>query len=385
MLDVLIQLLPSVLLEGLILGFVYAMIALGYTMVYGVLELINFAHSEIFMAGAIAGAETFILLKSVVPNAFVLLTLAVLIGGGVAALVAILVERLAYRPLRKRGTTNRLVPLITAIGVSFFLQDLARLIEGLWHNAFYRRYPTFSVFEKSYTIPNLIGYLVIAITLLVFFWVLIYFFDWLYKTLAKGKAGLGPRTRWYAAAALTLLFLVLYRAIIFADLGMTIQMKSILVIVVSLAMLYGLNWLVHKTKLGIAIRAVAQDMQTAALMGIDPDTIISRTFLIGGFLGGVAGVLFGLLYTLVHPYVGFIPGIKAFTAAVLGGIGNITGAAVGGLVLGMLEMLGGTYLTFLTDGAMGTEYKDILAFAILIFILLFRPQGIIGQQLGEKV
>jgi len=385
LLDVLIQLLPSVLLEGLILGFVYAMIALGYTMVYGVLELINFAHSEIFMAGAIAGAETFILLKSVVPNAFVLLTLAVLIGGGVAALVAILVERLAYRPLRKRGTTNRLVPLITAIGVSFFLQDLARLIEGLWHNAFYRRYPTFSVFEKSYTIPNLIGYLVIAITLLVFFWVLIYFFDWLYKTLAKGKAGLGPRTRWYAAAALTLLFLVLYRAIIFADLGMTIQMKSILVIVVSLAMLYGLNWLVHKTKLGIAIRAVAQDMQTAALMGIDPDTIISRTFLIGGFLGGVAGVLFGLLYTLVHPYVGFIPGIKAFTAAVLGGIGNITGAAVGGLVLGMLEMLGGTYLTFLTDGAMGTEYKDILAFAILIFILLFRPQGIIGQQLGEKV
>ena len=385
MLDVLIQLLPSVLLEGLILGFVYAMIALGYTMVYGVLELINFAHSEIFMAGAIAGAETFILLKSVVPNAFVLLTLAVLIGGGVAALVAILVERLAYRPLRKRGTTNRLVPLITAIGGSFFLQDLARLIEGLWHNAFYRRYPTFSVFEKSYTIPNLIGYLVIAITLLVFFWVLIYFFDWLYKTLAKGKAGLGSRTRWYAAAALTLLFLVLYRAIIFADLGMTIQMKSILVIVVSLAMLYGLNWLVHKTKLGIAIRAVAQDMQTAALMGIDPDTIISRTFLIGGFLGGVAGVLFGLLYTLVHPYVGFIPGIKAFTAAVLGGIGNITGAAVGGLVLGMLEMLGGTYLTFLTDGAMGTEYKDILAFAILIFILLFRPQGIIGQQLGEKV
>ena len=385
MLDVLIQLLPSVLLEGLILGFVYAMIALGYTMVYGVLELINFAHSEIFMSGAIAGAETFILLKSVVPNAFLLLTLAVLIGGGVAALVAILVERLAYRPLRKRGTTNRLVPLITAIGVSFFLQDLARLIEGLWHNAFYRRYPTFNVFEKSYTIPNLIGYLVIAITLLVFFWVLIYFFDWLYKTLAKGKAGLGPRTRWYAAAALTLLFLVLYRAIIFTDLGMTIQMKSILVIVVSLAMLYGLNWLVHKTKLGIAIRAVAQDMQTAALMGIDPDTIISRTFLIGGFLGGVAGVLFGLLYTLVHPYVGFIPGIKAFTAAVLGGIGNITGAAVGGLVLGMLEMLGGTYLTFLTDGAMGTEYKDILAFAILIFILLFRPQGIIGQQLGEKV
>ncbi len=384
MLEILIQLLPSVLLEGLILGFVYAMIALGYTMVYGVLELINFAHSEIFMAGAVAGAETFILLKGAIANPFLLLALALLIGGTVAAVVAILVERLAYRPLRKRGTTNRLVPLITAIGVSFFLQDLVRLIEGLWHNAFYRRYPSFAVFEATYNLPNWIGVLVIALTVWVGFWVLAYFGDWLLRRFAKRAPAKGRTLSW-VAAGLTLVFLVLYRHVVFTDLGMTIQMKSILVIVVSLAMLYGLNWLVHKTKLGIAIRAVAQDAQTASLMGIDPDVIVSRTFLIGGFLGGVAGVLFGLLYTLVHPYVGFIPGIKAFTAAVLGGIGNITGAAVGGLVLGMLEMLGGTYLTFLTNGAMGTEYKDILAFMILIFILLFRPQGIIGQQLGEKV
>jgi len=384
LLEILIQLLPSVLLEGLILGFVYAMIALGYTMVYGVLELINFAHSEIFMAGAVAGAETFILLKGAIANPFLLLALALLIGGTVAAVVAILVERLAYRPLRKRGTTNRLVPLITAIGVSFFLQDLVRLIEGLWHNAFYRRYPSFAVFEATYNLPNWIGVLVIALTVWVGFWVLAYFGDWLLRRFAKRAPAKGRTLSW-VAAGLTLVFLVLYRHVVFTDLGMTIQMKSILVIVVSLAMLYGLNWLVHKTKLGIAIRAVAQDAQTASLMGIDPDVIVSRTFLIGGFLGGVAGVLFGLLYTLVHPYVGFIPGIKAFTAAVLGGIGNITGAAVGGLVLGMLEMLGGTYLTFLTNGAMGTEYKDILAFMILIFILLFRPQGIIGQQLGEKV
>ncbi len=384
MLEILIQLLPSVLLEGLILGFVYAMIALGYTMVYGVLELINFAHSEIFMAGAVAGAETFILLKGVIANPFLLLALALLIGGTVAAVVAILVERLAYRPLRKRGTTNRLVPLITAIGVSFFLQDLVRLIEGLWHNAFYRRYPSFAVFEATYNLPNWIGVITIALTVWVGFWVLAYFGDWLLRRF-KNRAPAKGRTLSLVAAGLTLVFLFLYRHVVFADLGMTIQMKSILVIVVSLAMLYGLNWLVHKTKLGIAIRAVAQDAQTASLMGIDPDVIVSRTFLIGGFLGGVAGVLFGLLYTLVHPYVGFIPGIKAFTAAVLGGIGNITGAAVGGLVLGMLEMLGGTYLTFLTNGAMGTEYKDILAFMILIFILLFRPQGIIGQQLGEKV
>ena len=385
MLEILIQLLPSVLLEGLILGFVYAMIALGYTMVYGVLELINFAHSEIFMAGAVAGAETFILLKAAIPNPFILLTLAILIGGAVAAIVAILVERLAYRPLRKRGTTNRLVPLITAIGVSFFLQDLVRLIEGLWHNAFYRRYPSFAVFEATYNLPNWLGVLTIAVTVWLAFWVLAYFGDGLIRLFSKRKPRATGRTLSLIAAGLTLVFLALYRHVVFADLGMTIQMKSILVIVVSLIMLYGLNWLVHKTKLGIAIRAVAQDAQTASLMGIDPDVIVSRTFLIGGFLGGVAGVLFGLLYTLVHPYVGFIPGIKAFTAAVLGGIGNITGAAVGGLVLGMLEMLGGTYLTFLTNGAMGTEYKDILAFMILIFILLFRPQGIIGQQLGEKV
>ncbi len=387
MLEVLIQLLPSVLLEGLILGFVYAMIALGYTMVYGVLELINFAHSEIFMSGAVAGAETFILLKGAIANPFILLALAILIGGTVAAIVAILVERLAYRPLRKRGTTNRLVPLITAIGASFFLQDLVRLIEGLWHNAFYRRYPSFEVFEATYTLPNLLGSLIILLTLWLVFWVVAYFFYWIYRTVTRtqGISRKASRGLWIAALVLTLLSAVIYRTTIFGDLGLTIQMKSILVVVISFAMLYGLNWLVHRTKLGIAIRAVAQDAQTASLMGIDPDVIITYTFLIGGFLGGVAGVLFGLLYTLVHPYVGFIPGIKAFTAAVLGGIGNITGAAIGGLVLGMLEMLGGTYLTFLTNGAMGTEYKDILAFAILIFILLFRPQGIMGEQVGEKV
>ena len=385
MLGDLIQLLPSVLLEGLILGFVYAMIALGYTMVYGVLELINFAHSEIFMAGAVAGAETFIMLKGVITNPFVLLVVAILIGGAVAALVAILVERLAYRPLRKRGTTNRLVPLITAIGVSFFLQDLVRLIEGLWHNAFYRRYPSFAVFEATYTLPNWLGVITIALTVWVIFWGLLATGYWIYRLVARSSRPTPNRELMIAAGALTLVFIFAYRGAVFGDLMMSIQMKSILVIVVSILMLYGLNWLVHKTKLGMAIRAVAQDAQTASLMGIDPDVVVSRTFLIGGFLGGVAGVLFGLLYTLVHPYVGFIPGIKAFTAAVLGGIGNITGAAVGGLVLGMLEMLGGTYLTFLTGGAMGTEYKDILAFMILIFILLFRPQGIIGQQVGEKV
>ncbi len=389
MFEVLISLLPSVLLEGLILGFVYAMIALGYTMVYGVLELINFAHSEIFMSGAVAGAETFILLKGTIANPYLLLLVAIIIGGAVAAFVSVSVERLAYRPLRKRGTTNRLVPLITAIGASFFLQDLVRLIEGLWNNAFYRRYPTFDAFERTYNLPVWLGDIVIILSLFTFFFAIVYLIYWVGVRLARAKQKHPTRNTLYALSGLSILFTVLfslkYREVLTTDMGLSIQMKSLLVIVVSLAMLFGLNWLVNKTKLGVAIRAVAQDAQTASLMGINPDVIISRTFLIGGFLGGVAGVLFGLLYTLVHPYVGFIPGIKAFTAAVLGGIGNITGAAVGGLVLGMLEMLGGTYLTFLTNGAMGTEYKDILAFVILILILLFRPQGILGQQVGEKV
>ena len=358
-------------------------------MVYGVLELINFAHSEIFMSGAVAGAETFILLKGTIANPYLLLLVAIIIGGAVAAFVSVSVERLAYRPLRKRGTTNRLVPLITAIGASFFLQDLVRLIEGLWNNAFYRRYPTFDAFERTYNLPVWLGDIVIILSLFTFFFAIVYLIYWVGVRLARAKQKRPTRNTLYALSGLSILFTVLfslkYREVLTTDMGLSIQMKSLLVIVVSLAMLFGLNWLVNKTKLGVAIRAVAQDAQTASLMGINPDVIISRTFLIGGFLGGVAGVLFGLLYTLVHPYVGFIPGIKAFTAAVLGGIGNITGAAVGGLVLGMLEMLGGTYLTFLTNGAMGTEYKDILAFVILILILLFRPQGILGQQVGEKV
>ena len=166
---------------------------------------------------------------------------------------------------------------------------------------------------------------------------------------------------------------------------MAIQNKSILVIGVTIVMMIALDYLVRKTKLGKAIRAVAQDASTASLMGINPDRIIARTFLIGGALGGVAGVLFGLLYSQINPFVGFIPGIKAFTAAVLGGIGNIYGAMLGGLVLGTLETLGGTYLFFMTDGAIGNEYKDIFAFIILVLLLLFRPQGLLGKTQGEKV
>jgi len=300
------------------------MVALGYTMVYGVLGLINFAHSEIFMIGAVAGLEVFRYLgKS--GNPFVILLLAFVVAAAVSGIVAMLIERLAYRPLRRRGGKNVLVPLITAIGVSFLLQDLVRAIEALWHNDFNMQYPSYDSF--NYDIFSAIG----------------------------------------------------------SPLGLILARTGLIVIVVSIVMLLALNYLVNRTKLGKAIRAVAQDMSTAGLMGINADTIISRTFLIGGALAGIAGVLFGLIYTNITPYSGFQPGIKAFTAAVLGGIGNIPGAVVGGLVLGELETLGGTYLGFLTRGNFGSEYAQVLAFLILILILLFRPQGLFGQNVSEKV
>jgi len=319
-LDNLLALLPQVLFDGLLAGFVYAMIALGYTMVYGVLELINFAHSEIFMIGGVVGVEVFRILYPVIPDIYILLAVAVILGGVFSGLSAMGVERLAYRPLRKRGIKNRLVPLITAFGVSFVLQDLVRLIEGLWHNEFYLTMKHTEVLEQSVTI-----------------------------------------------------------------LGVFIQYKSMILIGLSLVMLIGLTVLVNRTKLGLAIRSVAQDASTAGLMGINPEKIIAQTFFIGGALGGVAGVLFALQFTTISAYVGFLPGIKAFTAAVLGGIGNIPGAVVGGLVLGEIETLAGTFLPSLTNGAVGTEYKDIIAFLILILLLLFRPQGLLGQVVKEKV
>ncbi|GEM85018.1 branched-chain amino acid ABC transporter permease [Meiothermus hypogaeus] len=321
----LFAILPQTFLEGLLLGFVYAMVALGYTMVYGVLGLINFAHSEVFMIGAVIGLEVFRFWGNpeapVISNPFLLLLVALVFAAIGSGIMAVLVERFAYRPLRKRGSKSILVPMITAIGVSFLLQDLTRIYAALRHNEFNMQYRTFDALNTVLELP----------------------------------------------------------------LETTVQVKGIIVIVVSILMLIGLTYLVNRTKLGKAIRAVSQDMQTAALMGINPDTIISRTFLVGGSLGGVAGVLFGLLYTNVTPYSGVLPGLKAFTSAVLGGIGNIPGAMVGGLILGQLETLSGTYLPFLTNGNFGTEYKDVFAFLTLVLLLLFRPQGIFGQNVSEKV
>lgn len=308
-------------MDGIVLGFMYALIALGYTMVYGVLEFINFAHSEIFMIGAFVGVEILLLLESsgslAALHPAIVLFLVLFFGMVLSGLAAMALERVAYRPLR---TAPRLVPLISAIGASFFLQDLIRLIESLWRNAFYLTYPAFGPLEKS------------------------------------------------------------------LKLGATVEisLKSLLVIATALVMLLGLYLFVNRTKVGLAIRAVAQDPDTASLMGIHVNRIIALTFFVGGAMGGAAGVLFGLHYSLINPYSGFVPGLKAFTAAVLGGIGNIPGAVLGGIVLGLMEAFAASYLAILTDGAFGAEYKDVFAFAVLILILIFRPKGLLGEKVREE-
>ena len=307
-------------MDGVVLGFMYALIALGYTMVYGVLEFINFAHSEIFVIGAFVGAEILLGLESsgalaVLSPALVVLLL-IFAGMLASGLAAVTLERVAYRPLRG---APRLVPLISAIGASFFLQDFIRLVESLWRNTFYLNYPTLDILDKN---------------------------------LSLGAA-------------------------------VEVPLKSVLVIATALAMLLCLYLFVNKTKLGTAIRAVAQDPDAAALMGIPVNRIISLTFFVGGAMGGAAGVLFGLHYSLINPYSGFGPGLKAFTAAVLGGIGNIPGAVLGGLVLGLMEAFAASYLALLTDGAFGAEYKDVFAFAVLILILIFRPKGLLGEKVRE--
>ncbi len=244
----------------------------------------------------------------------VVILLAGMIGSG---FLAFAVERVAYRPLRH---APRLIPLISAIGVSFFLQDAIRLFESVWRNAFNLVYPTMDALNHRFELTPTID----------------------------------------------------------------ISVKSLVVIVAALLMLWALYVLVNRTKIGTAIRAVAEDQAAASLMGINVNRMISLTFLIGGAMGGAAGVLFGVQYSLINPYTGFIPGLKAFTAAVLGGIGNIPGAMLGGLVLGLLEAFAASYLSLLTGGAFGAEYKDIFAFSILILILIFRPKGLLGEVVRER-
>jgi branched-chain amino acid transport system permease protein len=320
-LELALDILPQVLVDGIVLGFMYALIALGYTMVYGVLEFINFAHSEIFVLGAFVGVELLLLLESAGHLAtfhpvFVLL-LVIVTGMMLSGLAAMALERVAYRPLQG---SPRLVALISAIGASFFLQDALRFFESLWRNTFYLSYPTLDILDHTLTLA----------------------------------------------------------------LNVVVPVKSLLVICTALVTLLGLHIFVNRTTVGTAIRAVAQDPDTASLMGIPVNRVIALTFFVGGAMGGLAGVLFGLHYSLVNPYSGFFPGLKAFTAAVLGGIGNIPGAMLGGMVLGLLEAFAASYLSILTDGAFGAEYKDVFAFVVLILILIFRPKGLLGEKVREE-
>ena len=317
--------LPGMIISGISIGFVYAMIALGYTLVYGVLKFINFAHSEIFMVGSVVGFELMrrIADSGALPdwNPVVLIVTTVLVSMLVSGLLAMLIERIAYRPLRG---APRLVPLISAIGISFFLIDLVRAGEAITRNDFNLRYPT-----------DQLPWLVTSIPL---------------------------------------------------QFGMTtvnVKPTSFIVVIGAVLTLLALNYFVNGTKLGRGIRAVSQDQTTAALMGINVNLIISLTFFVGGAFGGAAGALFGINVGTVTPYVGFIPGIKAFTAAVLGGIGNITGALLGGLTLGLVEaFLNGVLVYF---PALGQRYTDIFAFSVLILILIFRPSGLLGERVDEKV
>ncbi len=300
-------------LNGLVLGSVYALVALGYTMVYGILQLINFAHGEILMIGSMVSVSVVIAGQKYFPgsNPVLLLVLATAAAIPVCVIVSLIIERVAYRPLRN---APRLAPLITAIGLSIVLQTLAMII---WK-------PNPIVF------PNLLPNDPIHI----------------------GPAVLAP--------------------------------KQILILAVSTIMMIGLILLVNKTKLGRAMRATSENPRIAGLMGVNSNYVIAATFAIGAALAAVAGVLVGMNYNIVHFTMGFMPGLKAFTAAVLGGIGNIGGAMLGGLLLGIIESLGAGYIGDLTGGFLGSQYQDIFAFAVLIIVLIFRPSGLMGERVADR-
>ncbi|HEX4880341.1 MAG TPA: branched-chain amino acid ABC transporter permease [Limnobacter sp.] len=313
------------LINGVVLGSIYALVALGYTMVYGVLGLINFAHGEVLMVGAMVAFSAISLTVGLYPDmpGWVLLTVGVVCAVPVCMAVSFTIEKLAYRPLRN---APRLAPLISAIGVSIILQTLAMIIWGR-------------------------NYLIFPTTL--------------------------------SSEPITLLHFPATPAMDF-ERTVSITPVQVLIIVVSGLLMVGLTLLVNKSRLGRAMRATAENPAIASLMGINPNHIISATFVIGAALAGVAGVMVAANYAVAHFYMGFLPGLKAFTAAVLGGIGNIYGAMLGGLLLGIVESLGAGYLGTLTGGFLGSHYQDIFAFAVLILVLTLRPSGLLGERVAER-
>ncbi len=305
-------------ISGLILGGVYAVIALGYTLVYGILFMINFAHGDVMMLGAFAGYFTLEAFKSTgvldasLFSGILAVVAAFAVGMGSASLIAVNLERIAYRPLR---TAPRLVPLISAIGASLVLQNAAQLMFGAARHT----YANPAILDRNA--------------------------GW--QVMISGKPVL-------------------------------VSYTGVLTFVMSILLMVGLYVLVQRTKIGKAMRAVAEDKQAAALMGIDVNRVISSTFVISGALAGAAGVMWGLHMGIIYHYVGFLPGIKAFTAAVLGGIGNIPGAMLGGIALGVMEALGPAVL------GLPFQLKDVLAFSILVLVLIFRPTGLLGEVLARK-
>jgi len=302
------------LLNGITWGGIYALIALGYTMVYGVLQLINFAHGDLFMLGAMIAV--FVLAGMAVTEALPLLVaIPLLIGVFIVSMtlvagLGVAIERIAYRPLRHAG---RLSPLISALGMSVFLENATMNVVGPGPRFF----------------PEVL-----------------------------------PATEVHI-------------------LGVAVQDKQILILVVAMALMVWLHYLVNHTTFGLAVRATAEDKDAASLMGIEIDRVIAMVFVLGPALGAAGGVLFAMQYGVVLWNAGFLAGIKAFTAAVLGGIGNIPGAMLGGLLLGLIETFGAGYLPILTHDVIGPEYKDIFAFVILILVLIFRPMGILGERVAR--
>jgi branched-chain amino acid transport system permease protein len=299
------------IINGLTLGAVYAVVALGYTMVYGIIQLINFAHGEVVMIGAMVAFTVIALLagSGLPPVAIVLI--ATLCAIPVCMVLGYAMERVAYRPLRG---APRLAPLITAIGLSIILQHVAMMI---WS-------------RNPLAFPQVV------------------------------------RTEMYHVA------------------GATITNVQITIIVLCVLMMGGLALLVYRTRLGTAMRATAQNAQVAGLMGIDANRIIAATFVIGAALAAVAGVMVASYYGILHYTMGAPLGLKAFCAAVLGGIGNLPGAMLGGVLLGLVEALGAGYIGDFTNNVFGSNYQDVFAFIVLILVLVFRPSGLLGERVGDR-
>ena len=307
------EILLQQIINGLVLGSMYALVALGYTMVYGIIKLINFAHGEVLMVGALTSWTIIGWMSESMPNTpgWLILLISMLIACVVCAALNFTIEKVAYRPLRN---SPKLAPLITAIGMSLLLQTLAMII---WkpHNKPYNAMLPTKPFEVA---------------------------------------------------------------------GAFINISQVATLGLTAVALASLMYLVNRTKLGRAMRATAENPQVASLMGVRPDTVISATFVIGAILAAVAGVMYASNYGTVFHTMGMLPGMKAFTAAVFGGIGNLAGAVVGGLLLGLIESIGGGYLGTLTGGILGSNYTEILSFLVLILMLTLRPSGLLGERVADR-